>query len=156
MRLGTRLNDVQNCGMPLTSVAGGLRKLGSLLARPGFCGPGSVSAFGLVTLTAPSGGRSGLPKPPAARAAAVSAANPPAASIVRRERFALIISLVISTRVSKGCFWGFCMVGLLSANGSESAAPAVGKLEACHFLTNFTLDLKPQRCSNRSLPAYRG
>ena len=104
MRLGARLNEAQNCGMPLTSVAGGLRKLGSWPASPGSCGPGSVNALGLVTLTAPSGGRSGLPKPPAARAAAVRAANPPAASIARRERFALIISLVISTHASKGCF----------------------------------------------------
>src|ERR1700756_3257814 len=67
------------------------------------CGPGSVNALGLVTLTAPSAGMSGLPKPPAARAAAVSVANPPAASIVRRERFALIMLLTIST---KDCFWG--------------------------------------------------
>src|ERR1700757_2469029 len=106
MRLGTRLNDAQNCGMPLTSVAGGLRKVGSKPARPGSCGPGSVNALGLVTLTAPSAGRSGLPKPPAARAAAVNVANPPAASIVRRERFALIILLKASAKASKGCFWG--------------------------------------------------
>src|ERR1700751_2221364 len=89
--------------MPLTSVAGGLRKAGSKLARPGSCGPGSVNALGLVTLTAPSAGMSGLPKPPAARAAAVSVANPPAASIVRRERFALIMLLTVSI---KDCFWG--------------------------------------------------
>src|SRR6202030_2952431 len=104
MRLGARLNEAQNCGMPLTSVAGGLRKLGSWPASPGSCGPGSVNALGLVTLTAPSGGRSGLPKPLAARAAAVRAADPPAANIARRERFALIISLVISTHGSTGCF----------------------------------------------------
>src|SRR5271166_2176953 len=105
MRLGARLNEAQNCGMPLTSVAGGLRKLGSWPASPGSCGPGSVNALGLVTLTAPSGGRSGLPKTPAAWAAAVIAANPPAASIARRERFAVIISLVLSTNASKRCFW---------------------------------------------------
>jgi hypothetical protein len=101
---GRKVDEAQNCGMPLTSVAGGLRKLGSWPASPGSCGPGSVNALGLVTLTAPSGGRSGLPKPLAARAAAVRAANPPAASIARRERFALIISLVISTHASKDCF----------------------------------------------------
>src|ERR1700751_769642 len=103
MRLGIRLKDAQNCGMPLTSVAGGLRKLGSKPARPGSCVPGSVKALGLVPLTAPSAGRSGLPKPPAARAAAVSVANPPAARIVRRERFALIMLFTIST---KDCFRG--------------------------------------------------
>src|ERR1700756_3616886 len=65
------------------------------------CGPGSVNALGLVTLTAPSAGRSGLPKPPAARAAAVSVANPPAARMVRRERFALIMLLTVSI---KDCF----------------------------------------------------
>ena len=53
-----------------------------------------------------SAGRSGLPKPPAARAAAVSVANPPAANIVRRERFSFIISLAISTKAAKGCVWG--------------------------------------------------
>src|SRR5271166_6224896 len=105
IRLGARLNEAQNCGMPLTSVAGGLRKLGSWPASPGSCGPGSVNALGLVTLTAPSGGRSGLPKTPAAWAAVVIAANPPAASIARRERFAVIISLVLSTNSSKRCFW---------------------------------------------------
>src|ERR1700757_1333717 len=109
MRLGARLNEAQTCGMPLTSVAGGVRKLGSKPASPESCGPGSVNALGLVTLTAPSGGRSGFPKPPAARAAAVSAANPPVASIARRESFALIISLVLSTNASKGCFCGSFM-----------------------------------------------
>src|ERR1700744_6322386 len=89
--------------MPFTSVAGGLRKVGSKPGRPGSCGPESVNALGFVTLTAPSAGRSGLPKPPAARAAAVSVAKPPAASIVRRERFALIMLLTISI---KGCCWG--------------------------------------------------
>src|ERR1700747_413675 len=109
MRLGARLNEAQTCGMPLTSVAGGLRKLGSKPASPESCGPGSVNALGLVTLTAPSGGRSGLPRPPAARAAVVSAANPPAASIARRETFVLIIFPVISAKASKGCFRVSCM-----------------------------------------------
>src|ERR1700741_1157095 len=98
MRLGTRLNDAQNSGMPLAAVGGGWRKVGSNPARPASCGPGSVNALGLVTLTAPSAGRSGLPKPPAARAAAVSVAKPPAASIVRRERVALIMLLTISAK----------------------------------------------------------
>jgi hypothetical protein len=56
IRFDARLNDDQNCGMPFTSVAGALRNDGSLIARDGSCGPGSVSALGLVTLTAPSAG----------------------------------------------------------------------------------------------------
>ena len=81
-----------------------VEETGLMASKSGSCGPGSVNASGLVTLTAPSGGRSGLPKPTAARAAAVRAANPPAASIARRERFGLIISLMISTHASNGCF----------------------------------------------------
>jgi hypothetical protein len=42
--------------------------------------------------------------PPAARAAVVSAANPPAANIARRESFVFVIFLVISTKASKGRF----------------------------------------------------
>src|ERR1700719_4225494 len=34
IRFGARLNDVQNCGMPLMSVAGGVRDAGSFAARP--------------------------------------------------------------------------------------------------------------------------
>src|SRR6185295_18792887 len=88
IRLGARLNDAQYCGMPLTSVGGGLRKAGSLLARFGSCGPGSLSAFGLTTLTAPSGGSSGLPNEAAsaADAAATTAPVALAASKLRRER----------------------------------------------------------------------
>src|SRR6185437_9958789 len=85
IRLGARLNDAQYCGMPLTSVGGGLRKAGMLLARSGFCGPGSVSALGLTTLTAPSGGSSGLPKDAASAADVATTAAPvaPAASRLR-------------------------------------------------------------------------
>src|SRR4029077_5493267 len=89
MRFGARLNEDQYCGIPLTSVAGGLRNDGSLPARPGSCGPGSASAFGLVTLTAPSAGSSGLPNEAAFAAdAAVSIAAPTAlvASILRRDK----------------------------------------------------------------------
>src|SRR3984957_17292870 len=88
IRLGARLNDVQNCGMPLTSVAGGLRKAGWLPAKPGSWGPGSVSALGLVTLTAPSAGSSGLPNVAAFAADAVVTTAPAAlaASSLRREK----------------------------------------------------------------------
>src|ERR1700732_2250397 len=78
IRLGARLNEAQNCGMPLTSVAGGLTKAGSLRARLGSCGPGSVRAFELAALTAPSAGSSGLPKL-AARAVAADITVPAAA-----------------------------------------------------------------------------
>src|ERR1700720_991326 len=40
MRLGARLKEDQNCGSPLTSVAGGLRKDGMLLASAGSLRPG--------------------------------------------------------------------------------------------------------------------
>jgi hypothetical protein len=62
--------------MPLTSVGGGLRNAGWLLARFGSCGPGSLSAFGLTTLTAPSAGSSGLPKDAASAADAAATAAP--------------------------------------------------------------------------------
>src|ERR1700757_1690128 len=78
IRFGARLNDDQNCGIPLTSVAGGLRNDGSLFARDGSCGPGSTSALGLVTLTVPSAGSSGLPNE-AARAAVADVMMAPAA-----------------------------------------------------------------------------
>ena len=98
IRLGARLNDAQYCGMPLTSVGGGLRNAGWLLARFGSCGPGSLSAFGLTTLTAPSAGSSGLPKnaTSAADAAATAAPVAPAASRLRRKgRYFLHESLLI-------------------------------------------------------------
>src|SRR5580692_2389105 len=93
MRFGARLNEAQYWGMPLTSVAGGSRKAGSFPARPRSCGPGSDSAFGLVTLTAPSAGSSGLPKV-AARAVAPDNAMPAAAAVrmLRLESIALLLS----------------------------------------------------------------
>jgi hypothetical protein len=93
-RFGAMLNDDQNCGMLPTSVAGGLRKGCSLFASAGFCGPGSENAAA-VALTAPCGGRSGLPNMPAARAAAVVAATPPAASTDRRENFDIVFSYLL-------------------------------------------------------------
>ena len=60
-----------------------------MFAMPGSCGPGSTSALGLVTLTAPSAGSSGLPNEAAfAAEAAVSIAAPtaPVASILRRDK----------------------------------------------------------------------
>jgi hypothetical protein len=87
MRRGARLNEAQNCGMLPTSVGGGSRNVGIVLASAGSCGPGIVNPSGLVTLTAPSGGRSGLPNE-AARATVAAAATLPAAedaSTVRRD-----------------------------------------------------------------------
>src|ERR1700730_13986258 len=84
MRLGARLKEDQNCGIPLTSVAGGLRKDGMLLASAGSCGPGSASARLLVTFIAPSGGRSGLPNE--AACAADAATTTSAALTLRRLR----------------------------------------------------------------------
>jgi hypothetical protein len=86
MRFGERLNDAQNCGMPPTSVGGGLRNAGMFLASAGSCGPGSTSALGLVTLTAPCDGSSGFPNDAAfatVAAAAAAVATPPAAVAAR-------------------------------------------------------------------------
>ena len=74
MRRGARLNEAQNCGMLPTSVGGGSRNVGMVLASAGSCGPGIVNASGLVTLTAPSGGRSGFPNE-AARATVAATAT---------------------------------------------------------------------------------
>src|ERR1700722_6142521 len=88
MRLGARLNDAQNSGMLPTSVEGGLRNDGIVLASAGSWGPGIESASGFVTLTAPCGGKSGLPND-AARATAAAAdapAIPELARTARRDR----------------------------------------------------------------------
>jgi hypothetical protein len=66
--------------MSLTSVAGGDDAAGNWSAIAGLCGPGSVRLAGFFALTAPCGGRSGLPNE-AARAPAErtdAAAIPPA------------------------------------------------------------------------------
>src|ERR1700755_2014016 len=62
MRRGALLNDAQVSGMLPTSVAGGENADGNWSLMAGFCGPGSVMLLGLVALTAPCGGSSGLPK----------------------------------------------------------------------------------------------
>src|SRR5271156_4059755 len=82
-RRGAMLNDDQNCGMPPTSVAGGLMKEGRLSAIAGFCGPGSEIAAA-VAFTAPCGGKSGLPNTaPAACAAAAVIITPPVAPVAK-------------------------------------------------------------------------
>src|SRR5258706_4476677 len=96
MRLCARLNDAQNIGMPLTSVGGGLPAAGIWRARVGFWGPGSASALGLVTLTAPSGGRSGLPSCAALAAAEIAVVAPTivvAAKMLRRENSRIPVSV---------------------------------------------------------------
>src|ERR1700692_4386507 len=94
-----------------TSVAGGLAKGGSFIARAGFCGPGSENAAALA-LIAPCGGRSGLPNTPAACAAAVLMATPPVAPAARihlLESFDIVFSLFLQpsgrlpTRGSGAC-----------------------------------------------------
>ena len=75
IRLWTLLNEAQNSGMSLTSVAGGFWKSGNCDASAGFIGPGSVLLDPSRALIAPSAGRSGLPKP-AAWAAPVTSRNP--------------------------------------------------------------------------------
>ena len=93
MRRGAKLNEAQNTGMLPTSVGGGSRKAGIVSASPVSCGPGIVSVLGLVTLTAPCGGRSGLPKL-AARTTVAPIAAPPAAvaaSTPRRDSSFMII-----------------------------------------------------------------
>ena len=69
------------------SVAGGSKKAGMVLASVASCGPGVVSALGTVTLTAPSGGRSGLPSEAAAATPAATTAPPAAveARMLRRD-----------------------------------------------------------------------
>jgi len=80
VRRGARLNDAQNSGMLPTSVGGGSRNDGMLLASPASCGPGMVRPPGSVTLTDPSGGWSGLPNE-AAWASVAAIAAPPAAVV---------------------------------------------------------------------------
>src|SRR5262245_22805649 len=86
MRLGALLKEAQSVGRPPTSVAGGVRAKGNCLARAGFCGPGSVRLPGVLALTAPCGGSSGLPNV-AACAAEPAMATPAAdkANTSRRE-----------------------------------------------------------------------
>src|SRR5260370_30725692 len=91
------LNEFQTIGIPPTSVDGGLRKDGRLLASAGFWGPGSVRLWGLVALTAPCGGRSGLPNDSAPLAVAARAATPPAApaaSTLRLESLLTYLNLL--------------------------------------------------------------
>src|SRR5258706_16277192 len=56
IRLGARLNEAQYCGMPLTSVAGGVGKAGSLSVRVGSWRPGAVETFWGVDRSAPPSG----------------------------------------------------------------------------------------------------
>src|SRR6476660_7056708 len=98
MRFGARLNEDQNGGIPLTSVAGGLRNDGSFPARPRSCGPGSANALGLVTLTAPSAGSSGLPN---VAARAVVADNAMPAAVVARMLRLESINLLLLNSVHK-------------------------------------------------------
>ncbi len=85
MRRGARLNEDQNCGELPTSVGGGVRKEGSVPASAGSLGPWMASVAGSVTLAAPCGGWSGLPKV-AAVAAVTAMAAPPVAVVARMWR----------------------------------------------------------------------
>src|SRR5208282_3040080 len=65
-------------------------------------GPGSISAFGLVTLTAPSAGSSGLPND-AAFAADAAVTNTPAAPEASRLRREKLKSVFMNISVSLVC-----------------------------------------------------
>src|SRR5215468_314011 len=98
MRRGALLKVAQLSGMPPTSVGGGENADGNWSLIAGFCGPGSVMLLGLVALTAPCGGSSGLPKEIAAfsgaAAAAVAAAvtTPAAAVVASTSRLDIILA----------------------------------------------------------------
>src|SRR5258708_28897202 len=87
MRFDALLNVAQGSGMLPTSVAGGDCGEGNWPAIAGFCGPGSVMLAGLsLALTAPCGGRSGLPKDWACACTAAAASGPPAGTARRLRR----------------------------------------------------------------------
>src|SRR5262245_6466503 len=88
MRLEAVLNEDQFSGRPPTSVGGGDCTSGNCLARSVFCGPGSVRLLGLLALTAPCAGSSGLPNV-AACAEPTTAAPADKASMSRRENIVL-------------------------------------------------------------------
>src|SRR5215469_9481538 len=116
MRLGARLNEAQNSGMLPTSVGGGLRNDGIVLASVGSCGPGIESASGFVTFTAPCGGKSGFPND-AARAIVAATDAPPIAELartVRRDRRFIDPPQLRIRRCSKG---RICREVGLSATG---------------------------------------
>src|SRR5258708_9766924 len=95
MRFDALLNVAQGSGMLPTSVAGGDCGEGNWPAIAGFCGPGSVMLAGLsLALTAPCGGRSGLPKDWACAFAAAATSEPAAvaASRVRRDTISMTVS----------------------------------------------------------------
>jgi len=80
-------------------VAGGSWKEGNWLISAGFCGPGSDRLLGLLALTRPSGGRSGLPKVKALADAATLRAAAEAAALtksLRRVRSVMWMSYGIS------------------------------------------------------------
>src|SRR5450755_3158173 len=87
-RFGALLNEAQSIGLPPTSVGGGNCADGNCLASASLCGPGSLRFPGPSALTAPSGGRSGLPNEAACAALAVTA---PAAVTTRTSRLENII-----------------------------------------------------------------
>src|ERR1700722_20849615 len=60
-RFGALLKEAQSIGVPPTSVAGGNCAEGNCLPMASLCGPGSLRFPGALALTAPCGGRSGLP-----------------------------------------------------------------------------------------------
>src|SRR3954447_22899795 len=100
MRLGALLNEAQSIGKPPTSVAGGVCAEGNCLPSSGFCGPGSVRLPGLLALTAPCGGSSGLPKVAACALEPTMAA--PAADMASKSRRENIGSLLKSSKARCG------------------------------------------------------
>src|SRR5712672_1368419 len=97
MRFGALLKEAQSIGMPPTSVAGGDCAEGNWSPSVSLCGPGSLRAPGVLALTAPCGGRSGLPKEAALAALAViTAPAADTASISRLENMLPHLSKIAS------------------------------------------------------------
>src|SRR5258705_10220903 len=96
-RFGALLKDAQSIGMPPTSVAGGNCAEGNWLPMARLCGPGSARLPGPLALTAPCGGRSGLPKEAARAAVAVMTA--PAADTASISRLENMVATPLQNRL---------------------------------------------------------
>src|SRR5882757_3904026 len=92
-RFGALLNEAQSIGISPTSVAGGNCAEGNCLPMASLCGPGSLRFPGVLALTAPCGGWSGLPnEAPRAAFAVTIAPAAETASISRLENILPLLS----------------------------------------------------------------
>src|SRR6201987_2361304 len=96
IRFAALLNDAQNCCRSFVEVAGGDTAAGNWSAIAGYCGPGSVKLAGFCALTAPCGGRSGLPNPCARAVERTDAAASPPAPAPSRPR---LVTLTMTTSI---------------------------------------------------------